>query len=245
MNKKIGIILGSGLGKFADLLEDKCLLFSENDSFHKMKILSGKINAKDVIIFSGRRHFYEGYNPGSIVEFVNKAHEYGINLLIISNAAGGLNINFKVSDLMLITSHLNFLKSNFYYSPNLLPYDVSFSDKLIKIAISKKINLKKGTYCCFPGPNYETRSEINYLKKFGFDAVGMSTVPEVLHANAKGIKTIAISCITNLLSVHGKDKTDHSEVIEAGKSAYKNFSEMILAIIENSENLIKTKSYAD
>ena len=139
---------------------------------------------------------------------------------------------------MLVTSHLNFLKKNFTLSPNLVQYNNELTEKLFKIALSKKINLRKGTYCCLSGPNYETRSEISYLKKFGIDAVGMSTIPEVLYAAEKGIKTIAISCITNLLSVSGTEITDHSEVVEAGRSAFKNFTEIIISIIENSDSLI-------
>ena len=238
MNEKVGIILGSGLSSFSDLLTDSKVLYTDEESFHKMKILTGKISGREVVLFAGRRHFYEGYSAEKILEFVDIAKEHGVKLLIISNAAGGLNINFKVSDLMLITSHINFLKRNFIESPNLIRYDNGLSEKLLKIALGKKINLRKGTYCCLSGPNYESRSEIAYLKKFGIDAVGMSTVPEVLYAAEKGIKTIAISCITNLLSVNGSEITDHSEVVEAGKSAFRNFTEILISIIENSDHLI-------
>jgi len=239
LKDKVGIILGSGLSSFSDLLTESKVLYSDEESFHKMKILTGKISGREVVIFAGRRHLYEGYSKEKILEFIDIANDHGVKLLVISNAAGGLNSNFKVSDLMLITSHLNFLKKNFIVSPNQIRYDNDLSEKLLKIALSKKINLRKGTYCCLSGPNYETRSEITYLKKFGIDAVGMSTIPEVLYASEKGIKTIAISCITNLLSASGIEITDHSEVVEAGRSAFKNFTEIIISIIENSNSLIQ------
>lgn len=244
MKNKVGIILGSGLNSFSDLLTDNKVLFTDEESFHKMKILTGKISGKEVVLFAGRRHFYEGYSREKILEFVDIAKEHGVKLLLVSNAAGGLNINFKVSDLMLITSHINFLKNNFIVSPNMIRYDNELSENLLKIALSKKINLRKGTYCCLSGPNYESRSEISYLKKFGIDAVGMSTVPEILYAAEKGIKTVAISCITNLLSATGTEITDHSEVVEAGRSAFKNFTEILISIIENSDNLIKINTDA-
>ncbi|MBK8983308.1 MAG: purine-nucleoside phosphorylase [Ignavibacteria bacterium] len=245
MNYKIGIILGSGLGGFSKELLNCETIFTDIDSFHKMKIMTGRIFDKEIILFSGRRHYYEGYNSEKILEFVDFAYRNGVKLLIISNAAGGLNRNFKVSDLMLITSHLNFLKTRFPVSGNLLPYENKTSEILTDISLRKNINLRKGSYCCMPGPNYETKSEINFLSKFGIDAVGMSTVPEVMFASEKGIKVIAISCITNLLSVNSTGITDHTEVLEAGKSSYRNFSEMILSVIENSDLLISNEINAD
>ncbi|MBS1517722.1 MAG: purine-nucleoside phosphorylase [Bacteroidetes bacterium] len=238
MTNRIGIILGSGLGRFAEMLTERKTVYSDTDSFHKMKILTGKINSKEIILFAGRRHFYEGYNPGKILEFVDIAEQYGVNLLIISNAAGGLNRNFNVSDLMLITSHLNFINKILPLKRNVVPYTRAISETLSDIAVKNGINLRKGSYCCFSGPNYETKSEIRYVSKFRIDAVGMSTVPEVLYASGKGISTIAISCITNLLSSGNTGVTDHNEVIEAGNKAYENFSKMLISIIENSGKII-------
>ncbi|HMQ69896.1 MAG TPA: purine-nucleoside phosphorylase [Ignavibacteria bacterium] len=233
MNINTGIILGSGLGKLTEELSSPELIYEDNSGFHKIKILKGKICGKDVAVFSGRRHYYEGYSAGKILENVSIAKKLGIKLLIITNAAGGLNKNFKVSDLMLITSHLNFLKIKIPKINSGPLYDKEIINKVRAIAYDEKIGLRYGSYCCLTGPVYESRSEIKYLLKYGIDAVGMSTVPEVLYANSLGIKTIAISCITNKVTEQSKNITNHDEVIEAGKNSYKNFSGLVKKIVEN------------
>ena len=233
MQNKIGIILGSGLNKFTEELSSPEMIFNDNSSFHKLEIISGQINEAEIVLFSGRRHIYEGFSTEEVLFNVNKARELGINYLIITNAAGGLNRNFRVSDLMLITSHLNFTNKSIPagLSPVLYPKETLEAVKLI--SRKEKINLQFGSYCCNKGPNYETKSEIRFLKKLGIDAVGMSTVPEVLYAAGLGIKTLAISCITNILSEHSPYETNHEEVIEAGKNSYLNFSKLLKTIISN------------
>lgn len=235
---KIGIILGSGLNEFVKELSFQKVLFEDNESFHKLKILSGKILNKKVIMFSGRKHFYEGFDNNSVFSNVNFAKEFGINLLIITNAAGGINPIFNISDLMLITSHFNFIGKNLNCENTSTFYNKNFLDKIKKYSLREKIVLRSGSYCCNPGPMYESKSEIKFLKKIGADAVGMSTVPEIILANKYGIKTIAISCITNLLSESESSKTYHEEVIVAGKNAYKNFTALIKLLISKSTELI-------
>lgn len=233
MRDKIGIILGSGLNKFTEELSSPALLYRDEDSFHKIEILSGNISGREIILFSGRKHFYESYPAEKVLYSVNKAAELGIKLLVVTNAAGGLNRNFKVSDLMLITSHINFLNKLIPVSGNKIYYPPEIISKLKSISKKKKIELRFGSYCSNNGPNYETRAEIRFLSKFGIDAVGMSTIPEVLYAGKLGIKTIAISCITNILSEQSSGQTNHEEVLEAGKNSYENFSGLLKSIIEH------------
>ena len=239
MAEKIGIILGSGLNSFTNELSKSKILHEDKNSFHNLKIITGKISNKEVILFSGRKHFYEGYDFEKVLGNVNFAREFGIDLLIITNAAGGLNPVFRVSDLMLITSHFNFLKNNFSVLNNTSFYNFDILNKIKEYSLKNKIVLRSGSYCCNSGPMYETKSEIRFLKKIGVDAVGMSTIPEMSAANSYGIKTIAISCITNLLSENATGKTDHEEVLVAGKNAGKNFSGLLKNIISLSQDLIK------
>jgi purine-nucleoside phosphorylase len=237
LNNKIGIILGSGLNKITEELKNPSVLNEDIDSFHKLKILSGKILGKEVILFSGRRHFYEGYKDDKILESVELAKEFGIKTLIITNAAGGINKTFRISDLMLISSHFNFLKKSFVKCNIDKIYDINLIKKIKKIALMNRLNLRTGSYCCATGPMYETKSEIRFLSKIGVDAVGMSTIPEVLKSKDLGINIVAVSCITNLLSENPSGITNHEEVIEAGKNAYENFSALIKIIISNSNEL--------
>jgi purine-nucleoside phosphorylase len=234
---KIGIILGSGLNEFVKELTFPEKLFEENESFHKLSVVSGKILKKEVLLFSGRKHFYEGYDNNSVFSNVNFAKEFGVTLLIITNAAGGINSVFRISDLMLITSHFNFIKKKFIDENNSSFYNKNIQNKIKNYSLKEKIVLRSGSYCCNPGPMYETKSEIKFLKKVGVDAVGMSTVPEIILANNFGIRTIAISCITNLLKENESGKTDHEEVIVAGKNAYKKFSGLLKLIISKSSEL--------
>lgn len=231
--KKIGIILGSGLDKFSKELKNINLLYEDTVGIHHKRIIKGNIRDKEVVIFQGRNHFYETSLLNKIYFNVNYAKELGLDLLIITNAAGGVNHNFKVSDLMLITSHLNFMFKNISFPKNINYYDKNILDWVKSIARKNKIKLQTGVYVSCSGPIYETKSEINLWKKINVDAAGMSTIPEILYANKLGLKTIAISCITNLLDTAPGKIVFHSEVIEAGLNAYKNFSKLLKAIIND------------
>lgn len=231
--KKIGIILGSGLDKFSRELESPNLLFEDSVGIHHKKITSGFINNKNVVIFQGRNHFYETPLFNKIYYNVNNAKELGLDLLIITNAAGGVNSNFKVSDLMLITSHINFILKNISFKKHENIYDKTLIDWAKNVAKKNHFKLHTGTYCSSTGPVYETKSEISLWRKLNIDSVGMSTVPELLFANKLGIKTLAISCITNLLSANSGQTVNHQEVIEAGKQAYTKFSGLLKALIND------------
>ncbi len=238
MTPKIGIILGSGLNKFSEELSSTSLLYEDDSSFHSIKVLSGKIDKTEIVLFSGRRHFYEGYSQEKILENVGIAGKLGVNFLIITNAAGGLNTDFRVSDLMLITSHLNFLNKIFPAKSNKNYYDKGIIESVRNLSIQEKIILRFGSYCCTSGPMYETKSDIRFLAKCGIDAIGMSTIPEIMYASKLGIKTLAFSCITNLLTENSATITDHEDVIAAGENAYANFSGLIKKIIANSDKIL-------
>ena len=238
MTNKIGIILGSGLNKFSDELVSPKIVSEDASTFHKLKVLRGVINDTEIVMFSGRRHFYEGYSYNTLFENIDIAKELGVNFLIITNAAGGINTNFKVSDLMLITSHFSFVNTFIPFKSYVPIYNHKDLNKIRELATTEKIELKSGSYCCSTGPMYETKSEIRFLSKMGIDAVGMSTVPEILYANSIGIKTIAISCITNLLNENSNAITHHDEVVEAGNKAYDKFSKLLKKIISHSPELV-------
>ena len=228
---KIGIVLGSGLHEFANELKNTKLIFEDNSGAHHKKIKSGSIGNKPVVIFEGRNHFYESKNSDEILFNVEKANEFGIQLLIITNAAGGLNSRFHVSDLMLMTSHINLLYRRIPSGKNQVYYDENIIKKVKALGKKNKIKLHTGVYCATHGPMYETSAEINFFRFTGIDAVGMSTIPEIIYANKLGIKTIAISCITNMLSSVSCEITEHNDVVKAGKKAYPSFSKLVKAII--------------
>lgn len=238
MSGKTGIILGSGLHGFTDELTSQTLLHEDDSSMHRLKIINGFIEDNEVMIFSGRKHYYEGYDMDTVLGNVKLASENELDLLIITNAAGGINPNFKVADLMLITSHLNFINHPLPVTGGKRIYDRSMLNKVKQFAIDNTILLRTGTYCCMTGPTYETGSEIRFLSKAGVDAVGMSTVPETIFASNAGMKTISISCITNILSENSDMITDHEEVVEAGKKAYAKFSALVKMILRNKNLLI-------
>lgn len=239
MDNKIGIILGSGLNKFTEELTSPRIISHDENSFHNICVYEGKIAEKTIILFSGRRHLYEGYTPDKILENVEIAKKQGVGILIVTNAAGGINTGFKVADLMLITSHINLLNRSIAHGHQTIFYDRKLSEKVKQIAIEEKIILRYGSYFCNQGPMYETKSEIRYLTKYGIDAVGMSTVPEIIYANKLGMKTIGFSCITNLLNESSLKITDHDEVVEAGRTAFQKFSKLLKKIIIKSGELLE------
>ena len=228
---KIGIILGSGFNNFSNEIKNVNLIYEDNSGIHHKKISSGFIRNKKIIIFNGRYHFYERVNLKKILFNINKAKEFGIELLILTNAAGGINKSFNVSDLMLITSHLNLFFRKIPLKRYLDYFDKEIINKRKSISKKNHIKLHTGVYCATSGPMYETKSEIKFLKTSGVDAAGMSTIPEIIYANKLGIKTIAVSCITNLLSPETKNITVHDDVLIAGEKAYPSFLKLTKAII--------------
>lgn len=247
---EVAVILGSGLGDFADLLSDKMEI--DNSQIpnypvstvvgHSGKIIFGRLKNSNrtsqlLCIFKGRTHLYESGNLFKTTYPIEVASKLGIKKLIITNAAGGINKNFKPGDLMLINDFINLtLENPLIGTSNLKKISNNyFSLGLINRAkeVSNKFNipLKEGVYCWTKGPTYETAAEIKMMGILGADAVGMSTIPEVLKSFKLGIEVLGISCITNLGTGISKTKLSHSEVTVAANLVKENFSKLITEII--------------
>jgi purine-nucleoside phosphorylase len=228
---KIGIILGSGLKDFHREIKNPKVIYREPGRIHDKKVFEGLLSGKKVYIFTGRNHFYEFNSSEKVLRNITIARELELNLLILTNAAGGLNKNYKVSDFMFIKSYINLIK-NPVVSKN-IKTDSGLVDWAYECALRLSLPVHTGNYFATTGPVYETISEIKFLKKIKADAAGMSTIPEILKATEYGIKTLAISCITNLLSEYNKSIVTHNEVLNAGKKSYLNFSKLLKLLIDD------------
>jgi len=241
---KLAIILGSGLSGIETLVENPIII--PYDSIpdyphssvqgHKNRFVFGYVNENPILLCSGRFHFYEGFPMETVTLPIRVLKELNTENLLITNAAGGIGRYLKPTDIMLIHDHLNLTGHNplIGYKGELPVFiDMSaYSPKLIKkmqISAKKaKINLKSGVYAFQTGPSYETPAEIQFLKKIGADAVGMSTVPEVIVARQEGIPTVALSIITNKAAgLSGNKKLGHEEVLENSLKAQKNMVRLI------------------
>jgi purine-nucleoside phosphorylase len=237
----IGLILGSGLSPLADEIEAPDIIpYEDIPHFphsgvpgHAGRLVIGKLAGKTVLAMQGRSHFYEGYSAQKITLPVRVMKVLGINTLIVTNAAGGINSNFQAGDLMLITDHINFVGMsghNPLSGPNLDEFGPRFPSmthvydpELIRlaraVAQSLEITLQEGVYCYLAGPTFETPAEIRFLKAGGADAVGMSTVPEATVATHSGVRVLGVSSITNVAiqNTTSEAETTHEEVLETGK----------------------------
>jgi purine-nucleoside phosphorylase len=246
----IGVVLGSGLGGFADALEDRRETpYSEIPGWphstavgHAGKLVEGRIGERQVIVLAGRAHLYEGYTAAQVTFGVRELARRGVRSLVLTNAAGGINLDYRPGDLVLISDHINFLGANPLTGPNddvLGPRfpDMSeaYSREYRKIATAAGadlgITLKEGVYAAMPGPSYETPAEIQFLRIIGADLVGMSTVPEVIVANHMGMKVLAISCVTNMAAGMLQQKLVHSEVLETGERVRDTLVKLLGAIL--------------
>ncbi|MDX1937804.1 MAG: purine-nucleoside phosphorylase [Flavihumibacter sp.] len=234
----VGIVLGSGLGNFsAELQIEKEIAYNEIPHFpvstvegHSGKLIFGKLAGKPVVCMAGRFHFYEGYNATQVSYPIRVMKWLGVQTVLISNAAGGTNNDFKVGDLMLIKDHISLFISNPLIGKNenelgprfpdmSEPYDKHLIKKAKEIAKELHIDLKKGVYCGVTGPTFETRAEYKLIHQLGGDAVGMSTVQEVITAVHAGMKVFAISVITDLGIRDEENTITHEEVLQAAKDA--------------------------
>ena len=249
---EIAIILGTGLGKLAtDIKESVIIPYEKIINFpvstvtgHSGNLVLGNLQGKQVVAMQGRFHYYEGYNMQEITFPVRVMNKLGANIIIISNAAGGMNRFFKRGDLMLIADHINLMGDNPLIGPNDEQLGPRFPDmsevydrELIKIiediALEEGIRLHQGIYVGLPGPMLETPAEYRFLLKMGADAVGMSTVPEVIVANHMGMRVLGISCITDL-AVDGVVKKIHfEEILKAAAQSEPTMTKLVKRLINN------------
>ncbi|QLG45783.1 purine-nucleoside phosphorylase [Costertonia aggregata] len=234
---EIGIVLGTGLGKLAEEIEDPIEAHYNHIpffplatvEFHTGKLIYGSLEGKKTVVMQGRFHLYEGYDFLDITYPIRVMHQLGIKKLFISNAAGAINLNFKKGDIMLIEDHINLQGGsplafkgvgNFgdRFTDMAEPYDTTMRDILVKIAEKEKITLQKGVYASVVGPQLETKAEYRMLKIIGADAVGMSTVPEVIVANHLRLPIVAVSVLTDECDPDNLKPVNIQEIIEiAGK----------------------------
>jgi purine-nucleoside phosphorylase len=248
---KIAIILGTGLGKLVeDIKEKKIIPYSDIPNFpistvqgHGGNLVLGKLENEEVVAMQGRFHYYEGYNLKEVTFPVRVMKKLGADVIIISNAAGGMNRFFKRGDLMLITDHINLIGNNPLIGPNdeelglRFPdmseaYDRKLVELTLKVALKEKIKLHQGIYVGLTGPTLETPAEYRFLIKIGADAVGMSTVPEVIVANHMGMKVLGISCITDLAINGVIVKTGLEEILKAASKAEPIMTKLVKKVIQ-------------
>lgn len=248
---KIAIILGTGLGRLVeDIKEKEIIPYSDIPNFpistvqgHGGNLVLGKLENKEVVAMQGRFHYYEGYNLKEVTFPVRVMKKLGADVIIISNAAGGMNQFFKRGDLMLITDHINLFGNNPLIGPNdeelglRFPdmseaYDRKLVELTLKVALKEKIKLHQGIYVGLTGPTLETPAEYRFLIKIGADAVGMSTVPEVIVANHMGMKVLGISCITDLAINGVIVKTGLEEILKAASNAEPIMTKLVKKVIQ-------------
>lgn len=235
---EIGIVLGTGLGQLVEAIENPITAHYNNIpffplatvEFHSGKLIYGTIEGKKTVVMEGRFHLYEGYDFIDITYPIRVMHKLGIQKLFVSNAAGAINLNYKKGDIMLIEDHINLQGGSPLSFGNVAdfgdrfvdmgePYDKEMCAKLIAIAEREQISLKKGVYASVVGPQLETKAEYRMLKIIGADAVGMSTVPEVIVANHLRLPIVAVSVLTDECDPDNLQPVDIQEIIEvAGKT---------------------------
>jgi purine-nucleoside phosphorylase len=254
---KVGIILGSGLGEVADEVRAPVIIpYSDIPGWplssvvgHQGRLVIGKLGTQDVFVMQGRTHYYEGYPMDQITLPIRVMQRLGMSHLIVTNAAGAINPEFRPGDLMLITDHITFLAmagQNPLRGPNLdqfgdrfpdmsQSYDKDFMNTARKIAKDAGIPLREGVYICLSGPSFETPADLRFLRTIGADAVGMSTVPEVIVARHGNMRVLGISGISNKANLDGSTVTTHEEVLLAGKI----LSPKMIRIIHGVVNMIE------
>ena len=247
----IGLILGSGLGDFADGLENRVVIpFAEIPDFpqptvegHEGAFVIGSCRGKTVVALQGRIHYYEGYPQQVITIPVRVMALLGVKQIVLTNACGGVNLNFTPGDLMLISDHINYSGSNPLIGQNLDQFGPRFPDlsnvytkelrtKITKVAEENGIALRQGVYIMYSGPNYETPAEIRMFRMMGADAVGMSTVPEAIVAAHCGMDVVGISCITNMAAGVLPQKLNHQEVVETAALVHDKFQKLLTLVID-------------
>jgi purine-nucleoside phosphorylase len=247
---RIAIVLGSGLGAFAEEFEDPVTMpyqqipgfVSSTAQGHVGSLVIGKVGQVPVIAMQGRVHFYEGYSLEEVTFPIRTFKLLGVNTLILTNAAGGIDVQLSQGALMVISDHLNLMGVNPLRGPNDERFGPRFPDMseiysrelqelVIEEARNLGVTLRRGIYAGLAGPSYETPAEIHMLRSFGADAVGMSTVPEAIVARQMGLKVLGISCITNMAAGISEQPINHEEVMETGQRVRETFTNLLRRLI--------------
>ncbi len=253
LRPKIGLVLGSGLGAFAKTLEEATAIpFGQIPHFpvstaigHEGALVVGLSGGIPVAVMAGRVHYYEGYTPAEVVFPVRVLGRFGVKIAIMTNAAGTVNTGFRPGELMVIEDHINYMGMNPLVGPNddelgLRFFDLSeaYDPELRRIAeeacAAAGVTVRKGVYIAFAGPSYETPAEIRMARTLGADAVGMSTVPEVIAARHMGMRVLGLSCITNMAAGVTKQKLDHREVLEVGEKVKAGLLDVLSRIVQSA-----------
>ncbi|OYD09780.1 purine-nucleoside phosphorylase [Paludifilum halophilum] len=248
---KIGLVLGSGLGVLADEIQNaEVIPYGDIPHFpvstvegHAGQLVLGRLETQPVVAMQGRFHFYEGYGMKEVTFPIRVMKELGVETLIVTNAAGGINTDFEAGNLMLVRDHINFMFTNPLIGPNQSEWGVRFPDMseaydpayrrlAQQVAEKEGISLQQGVYLGSTGPAYETPAEIRMFRSMGADAVGMSTVPEVIVARHAGIRVLGISCITNMAAGILPQPLSHEEVIETAEVVKPRFIRLVKGIVQ-------------
>lgn len=248
---ELGIILGSGLGSFADLIEEKTVIPYQDIPYfplstvegHAGQWVFGKVDGQSVVVMQGRFHYYEGYSMKEVTFPIRVMQGLGVKGLIVTNAAGGINPDFRPGDLILIKDHINMMGDNPLRGANLSSlgprfpdlsegYNLAWRQRALEKMPNYELRPLEGVYAAMSGPNYETPAEIRFLRTIGADMVGMSTVPEVLVANHGGMRVLGISCVTNMAAGILPQKLSHAEVMETADRVTKQFVSFVRGLIK-------------
>jgi purine-nucleoside phosphorylase len=252
----VGLVLGSGLGAFAGSLERAVRIpYKEIPHFptstavgHQGELVLGTSQGTPVAVMNGRVHHYEGYSPDQVVFPVRVLGRMGIKVLVLTNAAGSVNVNYRPGELMILTDHINYMGMNPLVGPNVdalgerffdmtEPYDPKLGEIAERACSKVGMTCRRGVYIAFTGPSYETPAEIRMCRALGADAVGMSTVPEVLAARHMGIRVLGISCLTNMAAGALKKKLDHREVLETAEKVRAGLLDVLGRVIADAAKL--------
>lgn len=247
---QIGLILGSGLGVLADLIEHAITIRYEDIPHfpvstvegHAGELVIGQVKGKDVLMMKGRFHLYEGYSTSVVTFPIRVMKKLGIETLIVTNAAGGINTSYEPGDLVVLSDHINMTGGNPLIGPNDAALGVRFPDMseaysrrlrsmAKQIAAEQQIVLREGVYAGLLGPTYETPAEIRMLRVLGADVVGMSTVAEVIAARHAGIEVLGFSCVSNMAAGILDQPLSHEEVMETTEKVKAKFLELVLGVI--------------
>jgi purine-nucleoside phosphorylase len=251
---QVGFILGSGLGELAEAVEQaERIPYSDIPNWpvgtvqgHKSQLVIGKLAGQDVLIQQGRTHYYEGFEMDHVTLPVRVMQRLGVETLVVTNAAGAIDPDYLPGDLMLIVDHLSLLTMtgpNPLRGPNLAEfgerfpdmsraYDRQLMDFARQVALKEGIQLHEGVYIALSGPSFETPADLRFLRTIGADAVGMSTVPEVIVARHSGMRVLGISGISNKANLDGSTITTHEEVLQAGKEIVPKLKAILLGVLQ-------------